>query len=164
MNKLPAETIADISSHLTLAAKLNFACAAKKLYKAISENTLYSKLAFKNKPKLEEAIDICGQQSIDHQVCHLCLRGISYDTQLVSRITSAFKCLQFLEIQDGDADSIQHFKATNNWKSVESIIDSVSGNVTLKLLERLTFDHLRRLGLSFIKATKYMTLKIQQKH
>lgn len=58
MKKLPTEIIVDITSCLSLADKLNLALVCKQLHKTISDNTLYNKLVFKDKRKLEQAMDL----------------------------------------------------------------------------------------------------------
>lgn len=87
MNKLPTETVVDISSYLTSTDKLNLACACKQLHKAISENSLYNKLVFNNDLKFEKALKSFGRENvIGHQVHHLCLGRIYYDPHFMAKL------------------------------------------------------------------------------
>lgn len=82
MKKLPTEMIVEIASHLPFADKLSLACACKKLHDTTSENTLYSKLVFKDKLKLDQAMDFDGKSKLGRQVRYLCVANMDYDTAL----------------------------------------------------------------------------------
>lgn len=173
MNKLPTETIADISSHLSFADKLNLACICNKIYKIISENTLYKKQVFNDELKLNQAMGLHERSKFGHQVRDLCIGNVKFTVQLVSALPMVFPGIRCLELKSGldnefgdrKGEVNPHiFKAVvNSWEMVESIVDCFHVmNVTMRLLELLPFDHLRSLEIDCIREGESRSTK--QRH
>lgn len=57
LEDLPTEIISHITSQWSSANKLKLALVCKKLYRKISEDNLYQKLVFRDKQKLDQAIE-----------------------------------------------------------------------------------------------------------
>lgn len=155
MNKLPSEVVFDITSHLPIADKLNLACASKQFYKPISENTLYNKLVIKDRLKFYEAMELHSKKNYGHQVHHICFEKMYHDERLVTPLPTVFPRVRFLKFNGGYNTDCNEINTENiqctDWNSVESIEDdSDDMNVTLRLLELLTFDNLTSLQLTLL--------------
>lgn len=127
MNRLPAEIVLDIASHLSLSDKLNLVLVSKQLHKTISESNIYKELVFKNEAQFEEAMGVLDDnRQIAQQVRHLVLGNMEFGGQLVSNLLMVLTRLQFLEIQGRIRDTQQQsFRMmANEWKNLERIIQS----------------------------------------
>lgn len=80
MNRLPNEMVIDISSQLSFKDKLNLACSSKQLHKTVSENTLYNKLVFGDRIKLNQAVALQQKNGFSKQVHHLSIKNMEYDS------------------------------------------------------------------------------------
>lgn len=154
MKKLPTEIIVDITTYLAFADKLSLACVSKQLYTTISENILYNKLVFNDVLKFDKAVEVQSEKNIGQQVRYLSL-NLDHYAQLVPALPTVFSRLRFLEIKsyyESSANAINSQNCqltTTNWNSVESIVDiSHIINISLRLLQLLTFDHLTSLELN----------------
>lgn len=167
MNKLPTETVVDITSHLPFADKLNLACANKQLYKTISENFLYSKLVFTKENNFYQAIDLHNEKNIGQQVRYLWIQDVNHDAELVSYLPTMFPRVRFVKLdsrlverytEDYDVGAI-------HWKNVETIVDChYIINETMYLLKLMTFDHLTSLELICVWDRQWRRSQIENRH
>lgn len=154
MNRLPTEIIINPPTNWSLADKLNLASTCKQLYNIISENTLYSKLVFRNRDAFDKARELHNEKNIGQQVRNLVIENMEY----VSALPTLFPRVQFLNLRSGSdgSDSQTAIVDTNNlqvtatnWRHVECIKDhSKFMNVTIPLLPHLTFEQLRSLEIN----------------
>lgn len=131
MEKLPKEMIFLITSFLSIRDKLNLACNNKKLHTTISENTLYTKFVFKDRLKLDQALNLHQKTNFRKQVRHLCIEeDMVHDLRLLSALPTVFSGVQFLEIkseyryylvEDINIHALDMAENWKNWRNVESL-------------------------------------------
>lgn len=128
MNRLPTEIVIEITTNLSFKEK-ELARVCKQLHRPISENSLYSKLAFTDTLKFDQAMDLHDKLDFGQQVRDLCVANMDYNVQLLLPLPGLFPRVRFSQLKSGqfelDGINTHVLKAVLlKWRYVESIVDS----------------------------------------